>query len=226
MSAIGQFMTGMGQQTNRNVVLEPWRENTRSENGAKRTGEITSDAVFIAGGSVMGLQAGRLIAKKPAGLGLTGVAISAGIAAFGAVGVLGAATGVKNLFAKLPSSTPTPTDPKPADPKPTDPQPPTTGPTTPADPGQKPTQMFHTVRPGETLNFIADCNEVAWRDLYTYNRSQIGDQPDELAIGTRLAIPPKDYAGGEFRYVPTRPPGQLPDGLECIPAEGVHGADC
>ena len=40
MSAIGQFMTGIGQQTNRNVVLEPWRENTRSESGATRNGEI------------------------------------------------------------------------------------------------------------------------------------------------------------------------------------------
>ena len=241
MSAIGQFTAGMGTQTNRNVMLEPWRENTRSESGAKRNGEIAADGVFIAGGGVMGLQAGRLLAKKPAGLGLTGVAIGVGIAAVGAVGVIGAATGVKNLFAKLPSSpppAPNPTDPKPptgekppTDPgqkPPTDPgQKPPTTPTPPsADPGQKTPSMFHTVRPGETLNFIADCNDVAWRDLYTYNRDTIGPNPDDLDVGTRLAIPPKDFHGEQFAYVPTRPPGHLPDGLECVPSDVGPHADC
>jgi hypothetical protein len=83
------------------------------------------------------------------------------------------------------------------------------------DPQPKP--VVHAVRPGETLTFIADCYETDWRKLYTYNRKEIGSNPDILHIGTRLRIPPKDYDGRAFRYQPTAKPGQLPAGLACLP---------
>lgn len=257
MNAIGQFAAGMGTQVNRNVVLEPWRENTRSPDGARRNGEVAADVTFALGGGMMGVQSATMLAKKPAGLGLTGAIVSAGLLAYGAVGLVGAATGVKNLFATAPGepnptpgptpgpspeptpgpdptpapgptdpSDPAPGEPSPGQPLPGAPKPPSgTVPPPPAGPGQQPPRS-HVVRPGETISFIAECNDVDWRDLYSFNRDAIGPDPDSLRVGARLEIPPHDYRGGAFEYVPSRPPGQLPTGLECAPVTGVHGDDC
>ena len=85
----------------------------------------------------------------------------------------------------------------------------------------------HTVRAGENLSFIADCYDVSWRALYTYNRDAIGTNPDLLQIGTKLTIPPATYQAPEFRYTPTARPGILPAGLSCPPdSPKATAGDC
>ena len=47
---------------------------------------------------------------------------------------------------------------------------------------------------GDTLATIAARfygDETLWRRIYDANRTQIGDNPDNVKIGTTLRIPPK-----------------------------------
>ena len=225
------FLGGLGAQTVRNLTLEPWHANTRAEGGTTRAGELVADAGFIVHGGGAAA-AGVLVTRSATGL----LGRAAGVALAG-VGALAAATGVKNLLAQHPASPPKPTDPPtgptdPVDPPtPTDPADPTDppAPTDPQEPSRpqpnEPTRpagpvrvQHHVVCPGETLAFIADCFEVDWRALYTFNREVIGSNPDQIFSGMSLAIPPRGYAGEQFHYHPTAPAGQLPPGLDCDPA--------
>jgi nucleoid-associated protein YgaU len=52
----------------------------------------------------------------------------------------------------------------------------------------------YTVAEGDTLASIAEKfygDPALWRPIYDANRSAIGDNPDNLKIGTTLRIPPK-----------------------------------
>jgi hypothetical protein len=233
------ILSGIAGQAGRNAVLEPWGANTRSADGSTRAGELVTDGLFIGGGGTAAgfgikgaIQSGNLWAK-------------AGWAALAGVGVLAAATGVKNLFAKLPGShpdpkpeptptpgpTPSPTPgPKPEptpgptptptpEPEPEHPKPPKHDPAPPVQPTPEPAPkpVVHAVRPGENLSFIASCYFVNWRDLYTLNRDTIGPNPDALRVGMKLEIPSKDYHGPSFQYTPTVKGGVLPNGLVCSP---------
>lgn len=56
-------------------------------------------------------------------------------------------------------------------------------------------RLVHTVRSGDTLSKLArrydeaNGTRTTWQDLYAANRSTIGDDPNLLRIGQRLAIP-------------------------------------
>jgi nucleoid-associated protein YgaU len=54
--------------------------------------------------------------------------------------------------------------------------------------------VIHIVRPGQTLSHIAQehyDDPTLWRVIYLNNRELIGSNPNRLAAGTRLEIPPK-----------------------------------
>ena len=255
------FIGGIGAQAGRNAILEPFRTNVRSADPVTRRGELTADALFIGGGATAGVIGVSRALSAGGAVGRIGAAL------VGGVGVLAAAVGIANLYAKLPSTPdhdpkPVPSpgpDPKPVpspspdpvpspgpDPKPGPkpgptpdpapkpapgpapkpvPGPPSTGPVQTPPPAEQPTP--HVVRPGENLSFIADCYDRDWHDIYTFNQDAIGADPDGLAIGMTLQIPPSNYHGGQFTYAPTAVPGILPDGLVCAPdSPKAKAADC
>jgi len=50
------------------------------------------------------------------------------------------------------------------------------------------------VADGDTLASIANKfygDESQWRKIYDANRQAIGDNPDNVKVGTKLTIPPK-----------------------------------
>jgi len=52
----------------------------------------------------------------------------------------------------------------------------------------------HTIVEGDTLATIAARfygDETQWRRIYDANRTLIGENPDNVKIGTSLRIPPK-----------------------------------
>src|SRR6266542_3083195 len=52
----------------------------------------------------------------------------------------------------------------------------------------------YTVADGDTLASIANKfygDESQWRKIYDANRQVIGDNPDNVKVGTKLTIPPK-----------------------------------
>jgi nucleoid-associated protein YgaU len=53
----------------------------------------------------------------------------------------------------------------------------------------------YTVDTGDTLATIAEKvygDPTLWRPIYEANREAIGDNPDNIKIGTQLRIPPKE----------------------------------
>ena len=53
----------------------------------------------------------------------------------------------------------------------------------------------YTVEVGDTLGTIAQKfygDQTQWRRIYEANRSAIGDNPDAIAVGTQIRIPPKE----------------------------------
>jgi nucleoid-associated protein YgaU len=56
-------------------------------------------------------------------------------------------------------------------------------------------EQDYTVESGDTLATIAQKfygEPTQWRRIYEANRSAIGDNPDQLKLGTQLKIPPKE----------------------------------
>ena len=56
-------------------------------------------------------------------------------------------------------------------------------------------EQNYTVEAGDTLAIIAQKfynDPTAWRRIYEANRAAIGDNPDQLKVGTQLKIPPKE----------------------------------
>ena len=56
-------------------------------------------------------------------------------------------------------------------------------------------ELTHTVEAGDTLATIAQKyygDSGLWRRIYEANRAAIGDNPDQVKIGTQLRIPPKE----------------------------------
>ena len=57
------------------------------------------------------------------------------------------------------------------------------------------TGQTHTIEPGDTLASIAEKvygDPTLWRRIYEANRETIGDNPDNITVGTQLRIPPKE----------------------------------
>ena len=70
------------------------------------------------------------------------------------------------------------------------PSPGTQGNAVPSGPGE-----IYEVKAGDTLLLIAQQfygDVTLWRRIYDANRDVIGDDPDKLALGMRLRIPPRD----------------------------------
>lgn len=90
--------------------------------------------------------------------------------------------------AAAPTASPSPES-KPAAPPPPSPSPsPSPGPS-PVAGGES-----YTVADGDTLATIAEKlygDPTLWRRIYDANRSTIGDNPDNVRVGTTLRIPPK-----------------------------------
>jgi nucleoid-associated protein YgaU len=56
-------------------------------------------------------------------------------------------------------------------------------------------ELTHTVEAGDTLGSIAQKyygDPGLWRRIYEANRAAIGDNPDQVKLGTQLRIPPKE----------------------------------
>jgi nucleoid-associated protein YgaU len=56
-------------------------------------------------------------------------------------------------------------------------------------------EQTHTVETGDTLGSIAQKyygDPGLWRRIYESNRAAIGEDPDQVKIGTQLRIPPKE----------------------------------
>jgi nucleoid-associated protein YgaU len=90
--------------------------------------------------------------------------------------------------AAAPASSPSP-DSKPAAPAPAPPSPSPSPSPSPAAEGDS-----YTVAEGDTLATIAEKfygDPALWRRIYDANRGTIGDNPDNVRVGTSLRIPPK-----------------------------------
>ncbi|MBC7461214.1 MAG: LysM peptidoglycan-binding domain-containing protein [Thermoleophilia bacterium] len=135
------FISGMGAQALRNVTLEPWRGNTMSADKPTRSGEKVTDGMMIGIGATVGITA---TARALMGGGAW-ARIGAGL--IGGASLLMAATGVKNLYAKLPAHpAPTPT-PKPTPTPSPQPDPTEPVPHPPYTPGPGPTKPDPTPAP-------------------------------------------------------------------------------
>jgi nucleoid-associated protein YgaU len=65
----------------------------------------------------------------------------------------------------------------------------------PSQPRASGPEQTYTVEAGDTLAKIAQKyygDETLWRMLYDANRGLIGDNPDNIKVGTQIKIPPKD----------------------------------
>lgn len=170
------FISGMGGQALRNVTLEPWRGNTMSADKQTRNGEKFTDGLMIGLGATVGITAGARALMGGGALARIGAGL------IGGGSLLLAATGVKNLYAKLPSTpgphptptptptphptpTPTPTDPTepghPTDPTEPTPTPPTTPPTKPTTPPAPPVPAPGPSTPPETPGPVQQTPEQA-----------------------------------------------------------------
>jgi hypothetical protein len=247
--SVGAVLSGAASQAGRNAILEPWwGANAASTNPETRLGEQIADGGFIAGGSAVAVGGGLAFrslqqARPSASLahGLTGpVATGPSALKFGAIavagaGVLAAATGIKNLLAS-PAQTPPPVDPTPdptPDPKPDptpDPKPDPKPPIDPVPPNpptgpSHPPRVRHEVRPGEYLDFIANCYDVSWQQLYWKNRDRIGSNPDVLRAGMMLRVPDQDQRVPAFAYSPSYDPNGVIPALTC-PPNSPNAGDC
>lgn len=251
VGAGGSFFRGLAGQVGHNAILEPlWGANERASEPRTRAGQVTADVGFIVGGAagagLAGWKLGSMLHEVPGGLqmrfsapfthGPSWPKLALG-AAIGA-GVLLAASGVKNLFAKASQAaggepapdkdpTPSPTQ-SPGKPPVDDPgeMPPGSDPVQqpPAQLDEKP--VTHTVKTGEYLSFIAKCFDVSWRQLYWANRDVIGSNPDLIRPGQVLVIPSQDMKVPSFEYHPSYTPG-VPAALSC-PDNSPHAIakDC
>jgi hypothetical protein len=264
ISAGGTFSSGLLTQLGRNAVLDPIFGDNERLDGSARTGQVVADAGFIAGGAGAMVGGGLLLRSllRGAASGFPGGVVGAvthgpsllkiGAGAAILAGALGAAAGVRNLFARGaeptpgPGPTPGPTpqprpEPgpgtRPPHPPHTPPLPgprpeptpdPTPGPKPQPHPGPQPDPGQHgpvvyTVRPGEYLGHIANCFDRTWQQIYYANRETIGPNPDALYTGERLVIPGADAPGPDVRYTSRYAPGHKDPSLDCTAEHAAAG---
>lgn len=102
-----------------------------------------------------------------------------------------------------PQTGPTPLGPTPLGP---------TGPAVPAKPFSDGVMRFHEVKEGDKLFRIAARyygDGAHWQALATYNKTKL-PKPENLRVGVKLDIPPKDVLLGEATMPPASAPGAKP----------------